>query len=239
MARKKLGSVKRTNDVLITSVDLASADVTGVLPVAGGGTGFGTFVDGDLLVGETTGNTLKKLAKPSTDGHVLTYDGSTGDIGWEAPPAGGGGGGGPDIVKITADQAMNGIAVADVTGLKFTLVSGSYYRFSFFVVWQTATVSVGLRVALTHPGASIFAAVARIEGHGANGTDAEFQGRLTASGTEISSTAAQEANTNYIAEIIGFIKPNANGDLQVRVGNETATNNITVKDGSHGLLWTL
>lgn len=45
--------------MLTTSADLA-ADVTGVLPVANGGNGTGTFTDGQILIGQTTGNTLSK-----------------------------------------------------------------------------------------------------------------------------------------------------------------------------------
>lgn len=59
MAQRKLGSVKGTTVVLITSADLA-ADVTGVLPVANGGTGTGTYTNGQLLIGQTSGNTLAK-----------------------------------------------------------------------------------------------------------------------------------------------------------------------------------
>lgn len=59
MAQRKLGSCKNVTVVIITSVDLA-ADVTGVLPVANGGNGTGTFTDGQILVGQTTGNTLSK-----------------------------------------------------------------------------------------------------------------------------------------------------------------------------------
>jgi hypothetical protein len=43
----------------LTGVDLATA-VTGTLPVANGGTGQTTFTNGQLLIGNTTGNTLTK-----------------------------------------------------------------------------------------------------------------------------------------------------------------------------------
>lgn len=59
MALKKLGSTKLSDQVLQTSVNLA-AEVSGTLGVANGGTGQSVFTDGQLLIGNTTGNTLTK-----------------------------------------------------------------------------------------------------------------------------------------------------------------------------------
>lgn len=75
MAQKKLGSVKAVNTVLITSADLA-ADVTGILPVANGGTGQSTFTDGQLLIGNTTGNTLAKATLTGTANQVVVTNGA-------------------------------------------------------------------------------------------------------------------------------------------------------------------
>jgi hypothetical protein len=71
MAKRKLGSVKAVSEVLITSADLA-ADVTGILPVANGGTGQSTFTDGQLLIGNTTGNTLAKASLTPGTGISVT-----------------------------------------------------------------------------------------------------------------------------------------------------------------------
>ena len=61
MATRALGSVKSNETVLLTSVNLAS-EITGILPVTNGGTGQSTFTDGQILVGNTTGNTLSKVS---------------------------------------------------------------------------------------------------------------------------------------------------------------------------------
>ena len=61
MAQRKLGSLKATDVVLITAASL-TADVSGVLPVANGGNGTGSYTDGQILIGQTTGNTLAKAA---------------------------------------------------------------------------------------------------------------------------------------------------------------------------------
>ena len=73
MARKKKGSTKETDTLLVTAADLASGDVSGVLPVANGGSGTGTYTDGQLLIGQTTGNTLAK--KSLSGGLTIDKDG--------------------------------------------------------------------------------------------------------------------------------------------------------------------
>jgi len=79
MARRKKGSVKETDTVVITNVDLATADVTGVLPVANGGTGSGSYTDGQLLIGNTgSGNTLTKATL--TAGSNITITNGAGSI---------------------------------------------------------------------------------------------------------------------------------------------------------------
>jgi len=78
MARKFGGTVKKTDTVLVTSVDLASADVTGVLPVANGGTGSGSYTDGQLLIGNTaSGNTLTKATLTAGSGISITNGGGS------------------------------------------------------------------------------------------------------------------------------------------------------------------
>ena len=57
------------------SVDLASATVTGTLPVGNGGTGATTFSAGSVLVGN--GTSAVSSVSPSTAGNVLTSNGTT------------------------------------------------------------------------------------------------------------------------------------------------------------------
>ena len=76
MATKKTGSLKGVDVVLVTSVNLAASDVTGVLPVANGGNGTGTFTDGQILIGNTTGNTLVKTTLTGTSNQVVVTNGA-------------------------------------------------------------------------------------------------------------------------------------------------------------------
>jgi hypothetical protein len=75
MAIKKLGSIKGVDSVLVTSADLA-ANVTGILPVTNGGTGQSTFTDGQLLIGNTTGNTLTKASLTGTTQQIVVTPGN-------------------------------------------------------------------------------------------------------------------------------------------------------------------
>jgi hypothetical protein len=55
-----------------------STGVTGTLPVVNGGTGQTSYVNGELLIGNTTGNTLTKATL--TAGSGITITNSTGSI---------------------------------------------------------------------------------------------------------------------------------------------------------------
>jgi len=71
MATRRGGGLKLTDTVLITSASLTT-EVTGILGVANGGTGQSTFIDGQLLIGNTTGNTLAKATLTQGTGVTIT-----------------------------------------------------------------------------------------------------------------------------------------------------------------------
>ena len=81
--------VLRSNGTNVTLSQVALAtDVSGTLPVANGGTGQTTYTNGQLLIGNTTGNTLTKATL--TAGCGVTITNGAGSITISA--AGGGGG---------------------------------------------------------------------------------------------------------------------------------------------------
>jgi hypothetical protein len=57
------------------AVDISTADVTGTLPVANGGTGATTLTANNVLLGN--GTSAPQFVAPSTSGNVLTSDGTT------------------------------------------------------------------------------------------------------------------------------------------------------------------
>ena len=65
------------NAISGSSVDLSGGQITGVIPVANGGTGQSTYTDGQLLIGNTAGNTLAKSTLTAGAGvSILNGNGS-------------------------------------------------------------------------------------------------------------------------------------------------------------------
>lgn len=70
------------NGALLTNIPTTA--ITGTLPVANGGTGQSTYTNGQLLIGNTTGNTLTKATLTGTANQVVVTN-STGSITLSTP----------------------------------------------------------------------------------------------------------------------------------------------------------
>lgn len=138
-----------------------------------------------------------------------------------------------------ADQSDATGTLADITDLLFSVTSGTTYAFRFYVIYQSTLTNTGLKVALTFPAVTTFAAEAHIP-TSTSGTAAETQGAITQSGDSVQATATPAATTNYVATVEGIITPSASGTLQCQFAAESgATGTITVKAGSSGILQTI
>lgn len=88
MATKKQGSVKSTDQVQLSPVDLTTEVGGTVLPRANGGTGFGTYALGDTLHGNGSNDLAKLAGNTEAVKKVLTQLG-TGAVSaapvWEVP----------------------------------------------------------------------------------------------------------------------------------------------------------
>jgi len=80
-----------------------STGVTGTLPVANGGTGQTTYVNGELLIGNTTGNTLTKATLTAGSGISITN--GTGTITIAAT------GGGGTVTSVSGTGTVNGLTL--------------------------------------------------------------------------------------------------------------------------------
>lgn len=146
---------------------------------------------------------------------------------------------GPATVKLTSDAGtFTSTTPANVTGLAFTVTSGTYYYFRFVVLYQSAATTTGISVTLSHPGATIFSAAANLPNAG-DGNTAMFHGWITASTDKVTAAGVQALTTTYAAVVEGVILPSSTGSLQLQVGTSVNLSAITVKQASCGMLQAL
>lgn len=117
-----------------SAVDLA-ADITGTLPVGNGGTGQTSYTDGQLLIGNTSGNTLAKATLTAGNGIAITN--GAGSITLASSPA---------WAYVSQSSTLN------------PAVLGSYYLLSgasFTITLPTAASVAGQGFRFQHNGTSI------------------------------------------------------------------------------------
>jgi hypothetical protein len=95
-----------------------STGVTGTLPVANGGTGQTSYTNGQLLIGNTTGNTLTKATL--TQGSGITITNAAGAITIAASGGGGTPGGSTTQVQYNNAGAFGGISGVTTDGTRMT-----------------------------------------------------------------------------------------------------------------------
>ena len=95
-----------------------STGVTGTLPVANGGTGQTSYTDGQLLIGNSTGNTLTKATL--TAGTNVTITNAAGAITISASGGGGSPGGSTTQLQYNNAGAFGGISGVTTDGTRIT-----------------------------------------------------------------------------------------------------------------------
>lgn len=135
------------------------------------------------------------------------------------------------VAHLTADETGATTATLANTSLSFSVTSGVYYIFRFYVLWRTTVATVGLKVGLTTPTFTTFGAEARMMIL-ATGTAAEFEGSIIASGGAVSGTDAAVINTDYMAVVEGVILPSATGTLMLQYAAETTGATVTMRQAS-------
>ena len=122
-----------TADVIQSGLSLNS--ISGTLDVNKGGTGQTSYTDGQLLIGNTTGNTLTKASLTAGSGITITPGSGSITIASIAVPSAG------DISETSFSAANNQAAAADVTSLAFA--NGTVRSFRALVsVFISATGSL-------------------------------------------------------------------------------------------------
>lgn len=143
------------------------------------------------------------------------------------------------LITLEADVASTAsTAFQDITGLSFAVTSGTNYRWFAMIAYTTSAASIGIRVSVTTPatthlvyhtqvGTSLTGSATASFDNAQNANDAG-----TVSGTSISTTAGN------LLMMWGFIRPSANGTVQLRFAPETATaNGVIIETGSTVEVW--
>lgn len=226
-----------TNDVSITKHGFAPKAPNDATKFLDGTGAYDTVKDADLVVSDVTTNNVSTTAhgfvpKGTNVGNYLKDDGT-----WSAVTASGG----ASIVKITSNMAANTTTtLTDTTGIAFSVTSGTYYRFSFQILYRSAATTTGIKLTVTTPAVTTLAAVVKAPvSTAAGGTASEFGDWITSSGDAVTGTGTPATSTTHIAFIEGTILPSADGTLQVRHASEVASSGVTIMAGTNGLLWTL
>ena len=165
-------------------------------------------------------------------------DGAKGDTGDTGPKGdtGSPGAGFAAVVHLTADEVGKIDATLVDTSLFLTVTAGVYYAFKFLVAARSTGSTVGLKLGLTFPTATVFACTMRSMLNSTSGTGAEWGGAIIASGGSMTLTGMPSTNTDYLSEIIGVILPSASGTLMVQYAAETTGYTVTMRKGSAGYL---
>jgi hypothetical protein len=136
-------------------------------------------------------------------------------------------------VTLSANlAAYTATALTDATGLSFAVVAGTFYRFTFWVVFQSAATTTGIQLSINAPTSDRLwynvdiplSATGRVLGN-----------RRAVNVASIGS-GVDAINVPLQARIEGHIRPTANGTLIVRYSSEIAASGVIVMAGSTGEL---
>jgi hypothetical protein len=215
MSIKKLGSAKLTDSVLVTSVNLAT-EVTGVLPVASGGTGTGTYTDGQLLIGTTSGNTLTKATL--TAGTGITITNGSGSITIESSASGGAG---YTYIVKSASQDVTAAGVTNDTELNFAITANNRYLvvMDLVVAGNNTDGDYALDFQVS---AGTMKGVGTVQG--TDGTPSATNTAITANGAANTNTVAIGVPTNDLDRLIAVrvqyaFTCTSSGTFRYRFGN--------------------
>jgi hypothetical protein len=231
----------KTDDALIVTGDITvtSGSITGItdLAIADGGTaasnktaGFNNLspltTQGDLLYHDGSNNV--RLVK-GTAGQFLQMNSGATAPAWVR---------GRVVTELGSDVASTAsTSFQNITGLSFTVTSGTKYRFYAMIVYTASAATIGLRVSLTAPATTLLAYNTHVPlsttGSAANDW---VNGQATTDAGTVSTSSP--TTTGNVLVLEGYILPSASGTVQLRFAPETATaSGIVIKAGSTLEVW--
>ena len=204
----------------IDGISIGAGQFTGIMPVANGGTGQSSFTDGQLLIGNTTGNTLTKSTLTAGTGVSITNGNGSITI-----AATGTGGTVTNVNPITVTASGNTftstvtnatstpaialtIPLASVAGTTAGLLSKADY--DVFNAKQNALIS----------GTNYIAPNAAITGATKTKITYDTKGLVTAGADATTADIAPSTDRNYVTDIKAVVLSNTSG---VNTGDQTIT----------------
>jgi hypothetical protein len=145
----------------------------------------------------------------------------------------------PNAMKVVlGEQTVSGSALANVSGMSFSVGANNTYQFKYFIIYRSASVVAGLSLAVTFPGMKTFAAAADIIS-GVDGTGSWFSGAITTSGTKVVAISCQTAATDFYATIEGICQVSTTGTVQLQAAAEIAGTSaqIIIRAGTGMRVW--
>jgi hypothetical protein len=227
-ALSKLADVATGNALLSGGVSTAPAwgkvglttHVSGTLPVANGGTGDTTYTNGQLLIGNTTGNTLTKATL--TAGSGITITNGTGSITIAAPNALGG-----TVTSVSGTGTVNGITLTGTVTSSGSLTLGG----TLSGVSLTTQVTGTLPVANGGSGATTLTGVLK-----GNGTSAFTASNVNLTSEVTGTLPIANGGTGTTSTTYCSLTTNVTGTLPVANGGTGAAtltaNNVLLGNGT-------
>ena len=202
-----------TNVVEATSsstVNLAT-DVTGTLPVANGGTGQTSYTNGQLLIGNTTGNTLTKATLTGT-ANRLTVTNGTGSITLDVDATNAN-----TANKVVARDGSGNFSAGTITASLTGNVTGNVTGSSGSTTGNAATATA-LQTARTIGGVS-FNGTANINLPGVNQAGTQNTSGNAATATQL--TTASGSAPSYSAR--AWVNFNGTGTVAIRASGNVSS----------------
>lgn len=184
--------------------------MSGTLAVANGGTGQTTYTDGQLLIGNTTGNTLAKATLTAGTGVTITNGSGTITIAST---------GAWTLIKRTADQTVSSSTTfVDDNTLQFPVTAGSKYSFRGAMV-VNATGTGGFKVAVNGPALS----TGELRVATSSAAQTAYDTTFVTNGGGIG---------NYVFPVWGYFDCATTGTLTLRVAQFSASGSTVFETGS-------
>ncbi len=199
----------------------------------------GNVVQGDILYGSAT-DVISALAKDANVTRYLSNTGASNNPAWAQVNLTNGvtgvlpvanGGRYRNLVTLGSDVINNNATantLADCTGLSFSVVSGTRYRFYATIWYTSAAGTTGSRWTLNGP---TFTNLAYHSQYSLTATTDTFNNAVAYS-IPAASNATSPNTIGNIAIIEGTILPSAGGTVVVRFASEVVSSAITCKAGS-------